>query len=116
MSAHLWRLLIVDDNEDNRLTLSERLALTHFGMVDDPEPHLEQMAQRLREQAALVRSLLAEHGNTAVAVRAFVREVDRRTREAAGVETAQVFEVGAPVEQLWHGLSRYWRKREAAVG
>ena len=32
-----------------------RLALTHFGMVDDPQPHLEQAAMRLREQAALVR-------------------------------------------------------------
>jgi hypothetical protein len=92
----------------------ERLALTHFGMVDDPEPHLEQTAERLREQAALVRSLLDEHGDTDQAVSAFVQEVDRRTREAAGVETAGVFEAGAPVEQLWQGLRRYWRKRAEA--
>jgi len=88
-----------------------RLALTHFGMVDDPQPHLEQTAQRLREQAALVRTLLDEHGDTDAAVTAFVAEVDRRTREAAGAETAGVFEVGAPVEQLWQGLRRYWVKR-----
>jgi glyoxylase-like metal-dependent hydrolase (beta-lactamase superfamily II) len=88
-----------------------RLALTHFGMVDDPMPHLEQTAARLQEQAQLVRSLLDAHGDTAEAVSAFVEEVDRRTREAAGVETAGVFEVGAPVEQLWQGLRRYWRKR-----
>jgi glyoxylase-like metal-dependent hydrolase (beta-lactamase superfamily II) len=88
-----------------------RLALTHFGMVVDPQPHLEQTATRLREQAALVRSLLDEHGDTPDAVAAFVEEVDRRTREAAGVETASVFEVGAPVEQLWLGLRRYWLKR-----
>jgi glyoxylase-like metal-dependent hydrolase (beta-lactamase superfamily II) len=91
----------------------ERLALTHFGMVDDPQPHLEQTAVRLREQAALVRALLDEHGDTPAAVAAFVEEVDRRTREAAGVETAGVFEVGAPVEQLWQGLRRYWVKRAA---
>jgi hypothetical protein len=80
-------------------------------MVVDPQPHLEQTATRLREQAALVRSLLDEHGDTPDAVAAFVEEVDRRTREAAGVETASVFEVGAPVEQLWLGLRRYWLKR-----
>jgi glyoxylase-like metal-dependent hydrolase (beta-lactamase superfamily II) len=94
----------------------ERLALTHFGMVDDPDAHLDQMRQRLREQAALVRSLLDEHGDTDAAVAEFVREVERRTRAGAGVETAAVFEVGAPVEQLWQGLRRYWLKREAAVG
>jgi len=88
-----------------------RLALTHFGMVEETESHLEQAALRLREQAALVRSLLDEHGDTDEAVAAFVHEVDRRTREAAGVETAAVFEVGAPVEQLWLGLRRYWQKR-----
>ena len=72
-----------------------RLALTHFGMVDDPLPHLEQMAQRLREQAELVRDAArASTGTPSEAVAAFVEEVDRRTREAAGVETAAVFEVG----------------------
>ena len=88
-----------------------RLALTHFGMVDEPQPHLDQTVTRLHEQAALVRSLLDEHGDTEDAVAEFVREVDRRTRAAAGVETAGVFEVGAPVEQLWLGLRRYWLKR-----
>ena len=57
-------------------------------MVDDPQPHLEQTTQRLREQADLVRTLLDEHGDTDEAVTAFVAEVDRRTREAAGAETA----------------------------
>ena len=42
---------------------------------------------------------------------AFVEEIKRRTREAAGDETASVFEVGAPVEQRWQGLRRYWQKR-----
>jgi glyoxylase-like metal-dependent hydrolase (beta-lactamase superfamily II) len=87
----------------------ERLALTHFGMVEEPQPHLEQAAARLREQAMLVRSLLDQHGDSERAVAEFVEEVERRTRDAAGVETAAVFEVGAPVEQLWLGLRRYWQ-------
>jgi glyoxylase-like metal-dependent hydrolase (beta-lactamase superfamily II) len=87
-----------------------RLALTHFGMVDDPPPHLAQMKVRLDQQAALARDMLERHGDTPDAGDAFVEEINRRTREGAGV-TADVFEVGAPVEQLWQGLRRYWQKR-----
>ena len=91
-----------------------RLALTHFGMVDDPPPHLAQMKMRLDQQAALARDMLERHGDTPDAGVAFVEEINRRTREGAGV-TADVFEVGAPVEQLWLGLRRYWRKRAEAA-
>src|SRR5262245_49361065 len=34
VTANAWRLLIVDDNEDNRLTLSERLAREGYGNVE----------------------------------------------------------------------------------
>ncbi len=35
----------------------ERLALTHFGQVDDPIEHLEKVRERLREEAELAREL-----------------------------------------------------------
>jgi glyoxylase-like metal-dependent hydrolase (beta-lactamase superfamily II) len=89
----------------------ERLALTHFGMVDEPQAHLSRMKQGLDEQAQLVRDLLEQHGDTQEAVTAFVAEVDRRTREAVGDEVAAMFEVGSPVEQRWLGLRRYWQKQ-----
>lgn len=89
-----------------------RLALTHFGMVDDPQPHLARMKQGLDEQAELVRALLEEHGDSEAAVAAFVAEVDRLTREAVGDEIAGMFEVGSPVEQRWLGLRRYWQKQQ----
>lgn len=88
-----------------------RLGLTHFGAVDDPQPHLERAKTRLREQAELARRLLAEHGDTDKAMREFVAEVSRQTRAACDPETCAVFEQGAPVEQLWLGLRRYWKKR-----
>ena len=87
-----------------------RMALTHFGTVDDPPPHLAQMKLRLDQQAELARELLERHGDAPEAADAFVAEVNRWTREGAG-EAAAVFEVGAPVEQMWLGLRRYWRKR-----
>jgi glyoxylase-like metal-dependent hydrolase (beta-lactamase superfamily II) len=89
-----------------------RLALTHFGMVDDPQSHLGRMKEALDEQARLVRELLEQHGDTEEAVAAFVAEVERRTRAAVGDELAAMFEVGSPVEQRWLGLRRYWQKQQ----
>jgi glyoxylase-like metal-dependent hydrolase (beta-lactamase superfamily II) len=88
-----------------------RLALTHFGEVDDPPPHLEQTRARLREQAELVHRLLDEHGDTDEALREFTAEVERITREGSDAETTAIFDVGSPVEQLWQGLKRYWQSR-----
>jgi glyoxylase-like metal-dependent hydrolase (beta-lactamase superfamily II) len=90
-----------------------RLALTHFGMVDEPGPHLEQMKTNLDLQAALAHEMLARYGDTPAGTTAFVEAINRWTSEQAGAE-ASVFEVGAPVEQLWQGLRRYWRRRAEA--
>jgi glyoxylase-like metal-dependent hydrolase (beta-lactamase superfamily II) len=89
------------------------LALTHFGSVDDPRPHLDRTKQALTEQAELARRLLEELGDTEEAARAFVEEVDRRTVERTGPEMAGRFQVGSPVEQRWMGLRRYWQKQAA---
>jgi glyoxylase-like metal-dependent hydrolase (beta-lactamase superfamily II) len=87
------------------------LALTHFGAVEQPGPHLDQTKANLHEQAQLVRELLDAHGDTEQAVDAFVVDINRLTKERSDAETAAVFEVGAPVEQMWQGLRRYWQKR-----
>jgi glyoxylase-like metal-dependent hydrolase (beta-lactamase superfamily II) len=87
-----------------------RLALTHFGMVEDPARHLAQMKVRLELQAGLAHEMLELHGDTPEAAMGFVEQINRWTSEGAGM-TADVFEVGAPVEQLWLGLRRYWQKR-----
>jgi glyoxylase-like metal-dependent hydrolase (beta-lactamase superfamily II) len=89
------------------------IALTHFGSVPDPGQHLERMKTRLHEQADLVRRLLEEMGDTEKAAAAFVDETNRLTRDSCDSETAEVFEQGAPREQLWSGLRRYWQKRGA---
>jgi glyoxylase-like metal-dependent hydrolase (beta-lactamase superfamily II) len=81
----------------------ERLALTHFGQVDDPIEHLEAVRKRLREEADLARDLSAE-------------DYERRHRERVAAstdpETAAELIQCVPPEYQWRGLDRYWRKRE----
>jgi glyoxylase-like metal-dependent hydrolase (beta-lactamase superfamily II) len=80
----------------------ERLALTHFGQVDDPPGHLELVRRRLREEAALARDLSeAEY------------ELRHRERVAADAdpEVAEQLLQALPPEYQWRGLDRYWSKR-----
>jgi glyoxylase-like metal-dependent hydrolase (beta-lactamase superfamily II) len=80
----------------------ERLALTHFGAVEQPAEHLDTVRRRLREEAELARRLPEA-------------EYDHRHRErvevAADRETAAELLQAVPVEYQWRGLDRYWRKR-----
>jgi glyoxylase-like metal-dependent hydrolase (beta-lactamase superfamily II) len=91
-----------------------QLALTHFGWVEEPATHLEEARRKLHEQAGLVRELLGELGDGEEAVSAFADRLTRLTRDSTDPGTAAVFEVGAPVEQLWYGLRRYWDKKQTA--
>jgi glyoxylase-like metal-dependent hydrolase (beta-lactamase superfamily II) len=83
----------------------ERLALTHFGQVDDPTEHLAKVRERLREEARQAREL--PEG-----------EYERRHRERVA-ESAESEEAAAemiqcvPPEYQWRGLNRYWSKRDA---
>jgi glyoxylase-like metal-dependent hydrolase (beta-lactamase superfamily II) len=80
----------------------ERLALTHFGQVDDPLSHLATVRERLREEADLARELPEA-------------EYERRHRErvaaSADPETAAELIQCVPPEYQWRGLDRYWSKR-----
>jgi glyoxylase-like metal-dependent hydrolase (beta-lactamase superfamily II) len=82
----------------------ERLALTHFADIDDPLPHLAQVRERLREEAQLAREL-PEQGYEA-------RHRKRVAAEAESDEAAAEMIQCVPPEFQWHGLDRYWRKRE----
>ncbi len=81
----------------------ERLALTHFGAIEDPAPHLAKVRERLREEAQFARelsedeyeqrhrNLVAEHADTA--------------------ESAEELIQCVPPQYQWRGLDRYWSKR-----
>jgi glyoxylase-like metal-dependent hydrolase (beta-lactamase superfamily II) len=80
----------------------ERLALTHFGQVDEPTSHLAQVRERLREEADLARRLSEAD---------YEQHHRERVAASADPETAAELIQCVPPEYQWRGLDRYWRKR-----
>jgi glyoxylase-like metal-dependent hydrolase (beta-lactamase superfamily II) len=83
----------------------ERLALTHFGSVDEPTPHLQHVRDRLHEEAQLAKELSAE---------AYEERHRARVMASADPENAAELIHCVPPEYQWRGLNRYWEKRAAA--
>jgi glyoxylase-like metal-dependent hydrolase (beta-lactamase superfamily II) len=81
----------------------ERLALTHFGQVDEPTRHLEKVRERLYEEAKRARALSAQE---------YEHRHRRLVAESADPITAETLIQCVPPEYQWRGLDRYWRKRE----
>ena len=81
----------------------ERLAVTHFGAIEDPLPHLATARKRIWEEATLAQSLseaqYEKRHRALVAMRA--------STEEAAEELIQC----VPPQYQWRGLDRYWTKR-----
>jgi glyoxylase-like metal-dependent hydrolase (beta-lactamase superfamily II) len=80
----------------------ERLALTHWGPIEDPAAHLAEARRRLREEAGLARAMDEE-----------TYEADLQKRIAAQLDpqTADEMFQAVPTAYQWAGLDRYWRKK-----
>ncbi len=83
----------------------ERLALTHFGAVEEPGEHLATVRERLREEADLAREL--SEADYEARHRRLVAERADSEQEATRLLQA------VPPEYQWRGLDRYWSKRGA---
>ena len=83
----------------------QRLAITHFGGFDDAEAHLSRLRENLNKWAEAARDLDAE-GFSAM-VRAQVEE------QVKDPEAREAYNHGAPIDDLYAGLARYWSKRES---
>jgi glyoxylase-like metal-dependent hydrolase (beta-lactamase superfamily II) len=86
----------------------ERLALTHFGAIEEPAPHLALVKERLREEAQLAHKLSeADY------------EQQHRERIAASSSSddaaAEMIQC-VPPEYQWRGLDRYWKKLDERQG
>jgi glyoxylase-like metal-dependent hydrolase (beta-lactamase superfamily II) len=82
----------------------ERLAVTHFGAIEDPPRHLAAVRERLHEEAGLAKDL--DEQEYEKRHRALV--ASRASTEEAAEELIQC----VPPQYQWRGLDRYWSKRE----
>lgn len=94
----------------------QRLALTHFGAVEDDVPgHIEKVRAKLREEADLARRMPEQE---------YKADLERRIRrrldeEGIRGETLKELLQAVPTAYQWGGLDRYWRKkaeRETSAG
>ena len=81
------------------------LAITHFGTHDDVGPHLDRISRGLEIVAERARTMTLEQ---------YTAAANADVAAAGDAETITAYTVGAPPEQTYAGLVRYWSKREAA--
>jgi glyoxylase-like metal-dependent hydrolase (beta-lactamase superfamily II) len=79
----------------------ERLALIHFGVVEQPHDHLRRLRRQLRLWAQRVRQGMTEEEFVEAALGDLEEEMDE----------APYYERAAPLWQSYAGLKRYWDKQ-----
>jgi glyoxylase-like metal-dependent hydrolase (beta-lactamase superfamily II) len=84
----------------------ERLALIHFGVVDDPPEHLGRVREELDRWAEWVGDGATEDEFVAAA---------KRNLELAEAGAADAYKNAAPLWQSYVGLKRYWDTRAEAI-
>jgi glyoxylase-like metal-dependent hydrolase (beta-lactamase superfamily II) len=92
----------IDEIEARR---PERLALVHFGVVEEPREHLQRLRAQLDLWAGRVRDGAGEEEFVASA----------RAELAADENDLEPWEKAAPLWQSYAGLRRYWDKRRKAA-
>ena len=88
-----------------------RLFITHFGFVDAPDAHFDELVARLRRLSARVRESLAVEGRDADRLAWFRRAIAGDLRQHLSDADAAEIEREVMLDDSWHGLARYWRKR-----
>ena len=84
----------------------ERLCLSHFGMFEDVEEHLERAREGLARWSGRVRDGATEEEFMAAA----------RADLNGQPDALEAIEAAAPFEPSFVGLSRYWTTRRRAAG
>jgi glyoxylase-like metal-dependent hydrolase (beta-lactamase superfamily II) len=85
--------------------------MTHFGPVSNPRTHLMTLLQNLDTLAALVRVRLSEPGTDEEQSRRFADDLRQELRKEMTDAQVASYMAAAPLELVWLGLARYWRKK-----
>jgi glyoxylase-like metal-dependent hydrolase (beta-lactamase superfamily II) len=80
----------------------QSLALTHFGQVTEVADHIHRMRSALVSQADSARLDGEER---------FIALIEEELHHETDPATVEAFEQAAPLNQLYMGLERYWRKK-----
>ena len=91
------------------------LFLTHFGPVTAVNAHLRTLLEHLSTHAEMVRATLRSPGTDEERRAEFVKELRRALRRQMSETQASAYEAAAPLDLLWLGLARYWRKRDPSL-
>jgi glyoxylase-like metal-dependent hydrolase (beta-lactamase superfamily II) len=91
----------------------EALFLTHFGLKSNPAIHLQELMERLRLWARLVKDLMAAEPNPDVRRAKFARQVDLELRRTASPAEVIRYGLAVAADQSYNGLERYWKKKSA---
>ena len=89
----------------------EALFLTHFGLKSNPAIHLQELMERLRLWARLVKDLMAAEPNPDVRRHKFARQVDLELRRTASPAEVIRYGLAVAADQSYNGLERYWTKK-----
>jgi glyoxylase-like metal-dependent hydrolase (beta-lactamase superfamily II) len=87
------------------------LFLTHFGPVTRVVPHLDELTANLATVAALVKLSLEEEGTDEERRARFVERLRLELRRTMPEAQSLTYEAATPLDLMWLGLARYWRKR-----
>ncbi len=91
----------------------ERLFVTHFGLDANVAGNLEQLRTRLMQWSLHVRRGMQSDAPTEECVEAFIKWVIEDLEQNLAPDKVPVYQVSSMPEMSWHGLARYWRKKEA---
>lgn len=85
--------------------------IAHCGPIEHVQVHLQTMLSNLHWMAGWVKASLADPGTDEERSRRLGEVLRKAIRRAQGSDHIASYEPTSPLEALWFGLARYWRKK-----
>jgi hypothetical protein len=85
--------------------------MTHFGPVASVRPHMQALLANLRTLAGLALDTLRQPGDDEERRATFLDALRLELRKQMTEAQSLAYEAASPLNLMWLGLARYWRKR-----